>query len=137
MIYLRSIGAFVAGMAVAAAVNFGLILLGPLVIAVPDGFDNSSQQAVMETVHLLEARHFIFPLLAHALGTLAGVWLGALLAHHKLVVGVAVGALSFAGGIANVIALPGPTWFEVLDLLVCYVPMTWLGYRLATRDGTA
>lgn len=35
--------------------------------------------------------------------------------------------------------LPGPTWFEALDILVAYIPMAWLGYILggqgeATRN---
>ena len=133
MPYLRSLGAFVAGMLVAAAVNLGLILLGPLVITTPAGFDNSSQQAVIETIHLLEARHFVFPLLAHAVGTLAGVWLGALLAHHRVFVGCAIGAVSLIGGIANVAAMAAPLWFEVVDLLFCYAPPTWLGLKLAMQ----
>ena len=44
-----------------------------------------------------------------------------------------VGALFLCGGIANVVMLPAPLWFEVLDLVTAYLPMAWLGARLATR----
>ena len=74
------------------------------------------------------------PFLAHALGTLAGAWLAALLAaSHKMGLALGIGVLFLAGGISAVVMLPAPLWFEVLDLLLAYIPMAWLGGRLAIR----
>ena len=133
MSYLKSAAVFLLAMMVAAALNMALILLGPFVISTPAGFDNSSQEAVKNTVHLLGARHFVFPLLAHALGTLAGAWLGARFAPHGLAVAIGVGLVSLLGGVANIVMIASPLWFEVVDALLCYLPMAWLGYRLGGR----
>ena len=44
-----------------------------------------------------------------------------------------VGAFFLIGGIAAVAMLPSPLWFTVVDLVFAYLPMAWLGYRLAAR----
>ncbi len=38
-----------------------------------------------------------------------------------------------AGGIANVLMLPSPTWFIILDLVVAYIPMGYLGAKLVIK----
>ena len=43
------------------------------------------------------------------------------------------GATFLIGGIAAVAMLPSPLWFTGLDLVFAYLPMAWLGYRLAAR----
>jgi len=48
-----------------------------------------------------------------------------------------VGALGLAGGIAAARMIPAPTWFVVLDLVVAYLPMAWLGGLLAAGGGRA
>lgn len=42
-----------------------------------------------------------------------------------------VGGLHFVGGVAAAFMIPVPTWFVVLDLTVAYLPMAWLGGRIA------
>jgi hypothetical protein len=41
-----------------------------------------------------------------------------------------IGLFFLAGGIANIIMLPSPTWFTVLDLVGAYLPMGYLAGRL-------
>lgn len=132
-IYLITVGGVLLGMIVGSVVNMGLIYLGPMAISTPEGFDNSSQEALLATVHLLEARHYIFPFLAHALGTLTAALVAALISSHRVVAAIAAGSLSLLGGIINAILIPAPLWFEVADLFLAYVPMIWLGYWLAVR----
>ena len=65
---------------------------------------------------------------------LAGAFVAALLAPNRsLVPPMVVGALFLAGGIANVIMLPSPMWFTLVDLFLAYLPTAWLGSRLAAR----
>jgi hypothetical protein len=79
-------------------------------------------------MHLLEARHFVFPFPAHALGTLVGALAAFLVAgSHGSVFAYAVGAVSLAGGIAAAFMIPAPTWFIALDLVLAYIPMAWRG----------
>ncbi|MFP3949042.1 MAG: hypothetical protein ACLFWG_09960, partial [Longimicrobiales bacterium] len=80
---------------------------------------------------LFRPRHFVFPFLAHALGTLVGAGIvGAFAGMHRMGLAVVVGAFFLAGGVANALMIPAPAWFVGLDLVVAYLPMAWLGGRL-------
>ena len=46
---------------------------------------------------------------------------------------LAIGGLFLIGGIIVNFMLPGPTWFAVLDILVAYIPMAWIGGKIAER----
>lgn len=46
---------------------------------------------------------------------------------------IGVGIFFLLGGIANVYLLPSPTWFAIVDLVVAYIPMAYLGGKLALR----
>jgi hypothetical protein len=90
-------------------------------------------ESLKSSMHLFEAKHFIFPFLAHALGTLAGAFLSALIAaSHKMKFALAIGVFFLIGGIVNVFMLPSPVWFTILDLAVAYIPMAWLGSMMAS-----
>ncbi len=46
-----------------------------------------------------------------------------------------VGACFLIGGIVAVAMLSSPVWFTVVDLVLAYLPMAWLGHRWAARGG--
>jgi len=46
---------------------------------------------------------------------------------------LAIGVLFLAGGISMVFMLPSPTWFTLLDLIGAYIPMAYLGGKLAIK----
>lgn len=72
------------------------------------------------------------PFLAHAIGTLVGAFLAAkIAASHGLKLSLSIGVLFLVGGIQMSMMLPAPMWFDVLDLGVAYLPMGWLGWKLA------
>ena len=132
---LRNILALLAGVVIGSLVNMGLILLGPTIIPPPSGVDMTTAEGLAEGMKLLESKHFIFPFLAHALGTLVGAFTTAKLAvsqHWKLALGI--GAWFLLGGIM-VSQIPNtPTWFTALDLIAAYLPMGWLGAKFANRN---
>ena len=71
-------------------------------------------------------------LLAHALGSFAGAWLAArLAATHKMKFALGIAAFTMIGGIVNAFMLPAPAWFIASDLILAYIPMGWLGGKLA------
>lgn len=112
----------------------GLVILGSKVVPPPAGVNVADPESLKASMHLFQPIHFLFPFLAHALGTLAGALTAALLApNRRLLAGVIVGAFFLLGGITNVWMLPAPFWFEAADLLLAYIPMGWLGARLADR----
>jgi hypothetical protein len=135
---LRNILAVVGGLAVGSAVNMGLIILGPSIIAIPEGADFSTPETLKKSMPLLEAKHFIFPFLAHALGTLVGAFVAAKIASgHRMKIALVIGGLCLLGGIMMVVSVGEPVWFSVTDLLLAYLPMSYLGGRLAIgkREG--
>jgi len=125
---LRNILAVVAGIFIGGAVNMGLIMLSSEIIPLPEGVDPADIESLKANLHLFEAKHFIMPFLAHALGTLVGALITALIAAtHKMKMALIIGVFFLTGGIANVAMLGGPIWFTILDLVVAYLPMAWLG----------
>ena len=134
MIILRNILAVVFGLVAGGGVNMSLIVAGSSMIPPPAGVDVADAQIIAASMHLFEPKHFVFPFLAHALGTLAGATTAFLIAaSNKSVLAYVIGVASLAGGIAASLMIPAPVWFIILDLLVAYIPMAWLGTLIGGR----
>lgn len=134
MTILRNVLAIIIGFIAGSLVNMALVTAGPKVIPVPPGVDVTDPAKLAATIHLLEPKHYLFPFLAHALGTLVGSLLAYLIAaSHQALFARIVGALFLAGGIAASQMIPAPAWFKLLDLAVAYLPMAWLGVSLGRR----
>ena len=98
---LRVVLAVVIGFVVGSAVNMGFIMLSGKVIPPPSGADVTTMEGLKASLHLFEPKHFLFPFLAHAGGTLAGAFVAALLAPGRSPVpSYMVGALFLLGGLA-------------------------------------
>ena len=131
---MSKILAVVAGFAIGSIVNMGLISVSGTVIPPPVGADVTTMDGLKASMHLFEPKHFIFPFLAHALGTLVGAAVAAsIAASHKFHLAMTIGILFLAGGIASAWILPSPIWFAALDLGAAYIPMAWMGWKLAAR----
>ena len=131
---IRKVLAVFAGPVVGSLVNMGLVNLGPNVIPLPEGTDNSSMEGLKNSMHLFTAKHFLFPFLGHALGTLVGAFVAAkLAAGHKMKFAICIGVIFLAGGIMAVSMIGGPLWFNITDLVLAYIPMGLLGGKLASR----
>jgi len=127
----RNIIAVIAGWLIGSAVNMGFITLGHKIYPI-EGLDPNDMEAFAQVMPTLEAQYFIFPFLAHALGTLVGAIIAALIvANHKMKFALAIGVLFLLGGIAVNIMLPGPLWFTVLDVVAAYIPMAFIGGKIA------
>lgn len=131
---LRNLLAVLAGLVLGSVVNMALIMTGGSILPPPEGADVSSMESLKATMHLFDARHFLFPFLGHAIGTLAGACVAAWIStDKKIMMATIIGAFFLIGGIMNAISLPAPNWFIVSDLVLAYVPMAWMGYLLARR----
>ncbi|MFC5269127.1 hypothetical protein [Adhaeribacter terreus] len=130
---LKNFLAVVAGLIVGSIVNMGIISVSGAIIPPPAGADVTTTEGLKATMHLFEPKHFIFPFLAHALGTFAGALVTAFIAvNNKLRLALVIGFFFLAGGLASVYMLPSPTWFTVLDLVGAYIPMAWLAAKMAS-----
>ncbi len=128
---IKNILAVIAGAVIGSIVNLLFVNLGPMVIPPPEGADVTTMEGLAATMHLFEPRHFIFPFLAHSIGTLVGAVIAAMIAaNRKQTYAIVIGVFFLAGGTANVFMLPTPGWYIAVDLIFAYIPMGWLGYRL-------
>ncbi|HRE13826.1 MAG TPA: hypothetical protein PLD37_06470 [Usitatibacteraceae bacterium] len=131
---VRAIVAVVLGAVIGSVVNMALVVAGPLVIPPPPGADMKTAEGLAAAMPLLTARHFVFPFLAHALGTFAGALVAYLVAGgRRAIPSWVVGVLFLAGGIAAAFMIPAPAAFIALDLVGAYLPMAWLAIRLGSR----
>lgn len=133
LLFIRNFLALIIGVIVGMMVNGGIISLNHL-IPLPEGADVSTMEALAESIHLFEPKHFIIPFLAHALGTLTGAFVAVIIGGSKhMTLGMIIGSLSFLGGVAAVYMIPAPLWFEVADLVLAYFPMAWLGVLISGK----
>jgi hypothetical protein len=130
---IRNVLAVIAGLVVGSAVNMGIIAISGSIIPPPEGAGVTTMDGLKASMHLFEPRHFIFPFLAHALGTLAGAIIAGLLAaSHKMKFSLSIGLFFMIGGIIMVSMLPSPLWFTILDLVGAYIPMGLLGGKIVS-----
>lgn len=121
--------AILAGILVGGFTNSGIVSLGLIIIPFPGEADS-----LVTAMPMLTPNHFIFPFLAHALGTLVGCVVAVRIGKgHPLRLALPVSTIFFLGGSYMVHLLDSPLWFNVLDLALAYFPMAWLAGRLAAR----
>ena len=131
---IKNILAILTGIVIGSLVNMGIILISGSIIAPPDGADVTTTEGLKASMHLFQPKHFIFPFLAHALGTFVGAFLAALLAGtHKVKLALSIGVFFLLGGIASVFMLPSPNWFTVVDLVGAYIPMAYFAGSLVVK----
>lgn len=131
---LKNILAVILGLFLGGAANMGIIMLSDGLIALPDGVNPGDLESIKSNFHLYQPKHFVMPFLAHALGTLAGAFITAKIAvSHHMKLSLVIGVFFLMGGIQMAQLLPAPIWFDVLDLGVAYIPMGYLGYKLAKK----
>ncbi len=110
-----------------------LVNLGHKIFPI-EGVDLSDMNQLTEIMPTLDSKHFLFPFLAHALGTLVGAAIAwSISSNHKMKFALTIGVLFLLGGIMVNYMLPGPTWFTITDILLAYIPMGYLGGKLAEK----
>ena len=131
---VRNVIAVVSGIVVGSVVNMGIITLSSSVIPPPQGVDVNNMDALKTSMHLFEPKHFLFPFLAHAVGTFAGALLAAVIAaNNKMRIALGIGVFFLIGGFSAIFMLPSPLWFSIVDLVGAYLPIGFLGAKLAMR----
>ena len=128
---LRNIIAVIVGLVACMEVNGILIGMGGVVIVLPEGVNPNDAKSIADNIHRYEAKHFVFPFLAHGLGSLFGAFLTALIAaSRKMTLALVIGGVHMLGGIFMTVLIPAPVWFIALDLGVAYLPAALIGGKL-------
>lgn len=129
---VRNVLAVIAGWLIGVVVNSTIVQLG--MSTYPKNVDINDMESLGKFLDNAGAIYFVYPFLAHAIGTLVGGFLAGLISkNRKYGTALIVGALFFVGGSIMVFILPAPGWFVSLDLVVAYFPMALLGAFLAKR----
>ncbi|GAB4253287.1 MAG: hypothetical protein Kow0079_08740 [Vicingaceae bacterium] len=130
---IRNILSLVLGWLLGSLVNMGLVMLGHNIFPI-NGIDPNNMEELAEVMPTLEFKYFVFPFLAHALGTLTGSIVAYLIAaNNRAVFGIATGFLFLVGGIMMTFMIPAPTGFIIADITLAYIPMALIGNKIAKR----
>lgn len=122
------------GLYVGGSLNMFLINISGSLIPPPDGAVTTTTEGLREALHLFEPKHFIMPFLAHALGTLVGAFVSALIAlKHKIKFALVIGCVFLIGGVMMVFMLPSPVWFTIVDISLAYIPTAYIGGLFAVK----
>ncbi|MCZ8155202.1 MAG: hypothetical protein O9264_03715 [Leptospira sp.] len=123
------------GFILGSMANMGIIMLGGTIIPPPEGADVTTMEGLKASIHLFQPIHFLMPFLAHAIGTLIGSMIAFRIAiSFKNRFAYTIGGLFLLGGIANIIMLPGPIWFTIVDLGLAYIPMSFLAIQFLKKN---
>ena len=124
---IRNTLALFAGGLIGMVVNMGLIITGNQL------FPFESDMNPMNAMNW-ELKYFIFPFLAHAIGTFSGAYIAAKFSdRYHMIFAICIGLFFLLGGITMVFILPAPVWFIILDLVIAYIPMSWLGWKMSNK----
>ena len=130
--FLRNSLAALAGLIIGGAVNMGIIMISGSIIPPPGGAEVTTMEGLQQSMHLFQPKHFLMPFLAHALGTFAGALLTAyFVVSEPKKWALFIVCFFLLGGVSNVVVLPSPLWFNIVDLVGAYIPMAYLGAILA------
>lgn len=128
---IRNVVAVLIGLILGGLLNGFIISISGSIIPLPKGVDNTTMEGLQKSIHLFEPKHFIFPFLAHAIGTFVGAIIALLISKTKqLYLAIIVSVVFFIGGISMVFQLNAPMWFNILDLVGAYIPMGLIAYKL-------
>ena len=139
---LRFILSLVFGLLVGAVVNGSIVNLGMLLFPFPEGVNFETKEG-LSLFENLPIKYYIFPFLAHALGTLSGCIVALLFVRKWAKWSIyIIGYCFFVGGVMAGQRNNAPLWFDILDWSLAYLPMAWLasqsnlfkkGQRLAPK----
>ncbi|MBT8316619.1 MAG: hypothetical protein HKP59_03245 [Lutibacter sp.] len=130
-IIVTNILAVILGLVIGSSINMGIIMISSSIIPPPNGADVTTMEGLKASIHLFQPKHFVFPFLAHAFGTFVGALITAIVASsYKFKLSLLIGVFFLIGGVINTFILPAPSWFITFDLLVAYIPMAWLGWKI-------
>lgn len=129
---LKNTIAIIVGIVSGMIVNMGIIILGPSIIPYPEGVDFTNMESINAALPTYEFKHFIVPFTAHAIGTLVGAILTAIIAaSHQMKLALVIGLFFLIGGIQMVLGLSNsPMAFNLVDLGLAYIPMAFIGAKI-------
>ena len=133
----RNIAAVLAGLVVGMIVNMAFVMLNSYVLfPMPEGTTFEDPALFGAYIETLPTAAFLVVLVAHLGQSFVGGWVAARLSSsHAMALAMIIGVLSLAGGIANMVQIPGPTWLMIE--LPLYLVVAWLAGRIELKRRAA
>jgi hypothetical protein len=126
---VRSVGAVIAGLVVAMFFIVGVEVVWAVVYPPAPGVDLGNVEACKAHIAQLPADAFVIAVAGWGLTVLAGSWVATRLGTGRHPAhGIVVGSILLAAAVANMLMLPYPIWFWVLNL-VAFPAATYLGAK--------
>jgi hypothetical protein len=127
---VRNIIGFIVGYVAGSLVNFALIMANMALM--PAGTDFSTPAGINAIMAQMGPINYLVVFLAHAAGAFAGALVASMIAvSHRFALSLGIGVLFLLGGIYAAYVIDAPLWFEAADIILAYIPMAWLGWKLA------
>jgi hypothetical protein len=115
-------------------VNGALIGVTSALFPPPAGVDQTTLESFAATIHLLQTQHFVSPFIAHAGGTFAGTLVSMFIAiSNRRTLALILGGIFLTGGIIACVLIPAPKWFMAVDLILAYIPMSLLAWKISGK----
>ena len=128
----RNIIVVVLAVIAGSALNMSLVYSGSIIFPLPEGLNATTEEGLKAAIPFFEPKHFLFPFLAHALGTFATAYISTRYSSKPLLSrALILSAIFFYGGVSMVMAVPGPMWFNIADLALAYFPIGYVAWRMA------
>ncbi|RDX35347.1 hypothetical protein DZA37_00985 [Kangiella sp. HD9-110m-PIT-SAG06] len=127
----KQILAVMVGVVVGGLAIYGIESINMVRFPWPENLSMEDEAAFAEYVSSLPVDAFITVIIAHAVGSFISGFVCCRITPSKhLLFGTICGVLFLLAGIMNLIMIPHPLWFMIVDVLV-FVPFAWLGAKLA------
>jgi hypothetical protein len=116
---------------VAGAIVIGLLeMVSHSMHPLPEGLDTTNPEAFRDYIMGLPFTAFLFLLIAHGVGAMAGGFIASKMASvQKRGAALFVGFILVLAGVLNLLTIPHPLWFSIADVLI-YTPMALLGDKI-------
>ena len=113
----------------------GIMSFHGIVFPLPDGVHASNPKSISDNIHLFEAKNFIVPFLAHAIGTLCGAYFTAKFAvKYKFNFALGIGAIFLTNALMTAYLVENTSMtFNIIDFVLAYFPMAFIGGKLAIK----
>ena len=133
---IQNIFAVLLAILAAAIITFSIIVLGHSLIPTPAEIDTNDFESMKANFHLFEVKHFLFPLIAHGLGTFVASYLVARFAKtYKFWLALGIGVIFMLASLSLSIRIGHFNWIGVVEIAQ-YIPMSFLGYKVWQRSNS-
>lgn len=126
---VKNVLAVILGTIIMMVLNMVILTIG-MSLGVPD-----FSQTDLSTLAGTDLLFFALPFLAHSIPTFVGPYLGVkIAASNKFLIAMIITSFHLMGGIYMAffcVEIVAPTWYDLTDVLLAYVPMGYLGWKLA------